>query len=72
MVRTSRPYAFAILAKRSPKKPATGTTTRSPGENRLATADSSPPVPEEVNTRTSLPVRNSRWRSSVTSRSSFP
>src|SRR6266540_3647973 len=72
MVRTSRPYTFAILANRSPKYPATGTTTRSPGENMFATDDSRAPVPDDVNTSTSFVVRNSRWSCSVTSRRSFP
>src|SRR2546430_5975803 len=46
---TSAPYAEARAANRSPKLPHSATTTSSPGETRLATADSRPPVPDEVN-----------------------
>ncbi len=48
----------AILAKRSPKLPMLTASTGSPGERKLTTADSSPPVPEEVKIRTSLLVPN--------------
>ncbi len=48
-----RPNVSASFLKRSAKKPAVGTSTSSPGEKQLATADSSPPVPLEVISRTS-------------------
>jgi hypothetical protein len=70
--RTSRPNAEAILANRSPKYPATGTTTRSPGENRLAAVDSRPPVPDDVNTSTSPSVSSMAFNPAVTSRRSRP
>ena len=41
MCSTSQPYARAISAQRSPKYPAETATTRSPGEVRFATTDSS-------------------------------
>ena len=47
-VRTVSPIAVARLCHRSEKNPASGTSTSSPGEKTFWTADSSPPVPEEV------------------------
>jgi hypothetical protein len=69
---TSSPKASAILAKRSPKYPATGTITRSPGENRFATDDSSPPVPDAVKIRMSPSVLSMARRPAVTSLRSWP
>jgi len=56
------PYAEAISAQRWPNFPAATTATRSPGENRLATAASIPPVPEVVRTATGPAVRKTRCR----------
>src|SRR5437879_6023791 len=47
-------------AKRSPKLPATQQTTSSPGETRFATADSSPPEPEELRRIRSFSVSKTR------------
>ena len=44
----------------------------SPGENRLATADSRPPVPDEAKTSTSEPVFMTFCSPSVTSRKTAP
>src|ERR687894_1955860 len=57
-------------AQRSPKLPADATSTRSPGETRLATADSIAAVPEPVNRSTSSRVAKARARRSSVSRSS--
>ncbi len=46
-----RPVRGGKAANRSPKLPQRATTTSSRGETRLATADSRPPVPEEVSSR---------------------
>ncbi len=45
-----------ISAQRSPKFPADATTTRSPGDERLSTADSMPAVPDPATTSTSPSV----------------
>ena len=49
-----------IFSQRSPKLPAEATTTRSPGETRLATADSIADVPEPGITSTGFAVANTR------------
>src|SRR5215469_5855047 len=59
-----------MSAKRSPKPPHTAATTSSPGETRLATADSSPPLPDDVRTRRSPAVSKTRLAPAVTSASS--
>ena len=48
----------AILAKRSPKLPMLTASTGSPGERKLTTAASRPPVPDEVRMSTSFAVPN--------------
>ena len=50
--------AVALEAIGNPKAPAETTTTRSPGEQRLATDDSIAPVPEHVKRSTSDAVRH--------------
>ena len=55
---TSQPNARAIACQRSPNSPCETARTRSPGESRFTIADSNAPVPEAVNTSTSLSVRN--------------
>jgi hypothetical protein len=57
-------------ANRSPKLPQSAATTSSPGDTRLAIADSRPPLPEAVSTRRSLSVSNTRLAPPVTSASS--
>ena len=59
---TSAPNAVVIATQRSPKLPAETTRCRSPGETRLATADSKAPVPEAPNSSTSLSVRQTSRR----------
>lgn len=66
------PERLGDLGEPLPEVAATGTTTRSPGENRLATADSRPPVPDEVNTRTSPSVSSMAFSPAVSSRRSCP
>ena len=63
----SIPYARTSLSQRSPKLPADATTTRSPGESRLATADSIAAVPEPVKRSTSCSVANRRLRAASVS-----
>jgi hypothetical protein len=50
------PYATQSSAHRSPNLPQEATSTRSSGRTRLATADSSAPVPDEAKTSTSFSV----------------
>ncbi len=72
-VRTVRPIAVARLRQRSEKNPASGTSTSSPGEKTFWTADSRPPVPEEVISSTSArSVRYSSFKRAVTSRIKRP
>ena len=73
VVWTVRPWASARRCHRWEKNPASGTNTSSPGEKRFCTADSSPPVPDEVNRKISAEsVRYSSRRRAVTSVISFP
>ena len=59
---TSAPNAVVIATQRSPKLPAETTRCGSPGETRLATADSNAPVPDEPKRSTSLSVRHTSRR----------
>ncbi len=59
---TSARYASPIFTQRSPKLPAETTRILSPGESRLAKADSNAAVPLELNRITSRSVRYTRCR----------
>ena len=61
----SAPYASHSSNQRSPNLPQDATRTGSPGLTRLATADSSAPVPELVKIWTSFAV----WKTSLRRRS---
>ena len=61
------PWASQSSAQRCPNLPQEATSGVSPGATRLATADSMPPLPEELNISTSFEVWNT-----ILSRSSTP
>ena len=67
----SRPVAAQMFSQRSPNFPPLTTTTRSPGEHRLATAASIAPEPEADRVSTGWPVWNSQPSPSWTSRKSW-
>ena len=56
----SRPVAAQMFSQRSPNFPPLTTTTRSPGEHRLAIAASIAPEPEAASVNTGCAVWNSQ------------
>ncbi len=64
---TLRPYVWHILVHLSPNLPPFTTTTLSPGEKKLATEASIPPVPEAASMRTSFSVWNNHFSPSAAS-----